>query len=445
MGRYFGTDGIRGFANETLTVDTAYKIGRYIGAYYADKGGKITIGKDTRKSSDMLEAALAAGIAASGSDAYLLGYCSTPCLALVTKNEKFSVGAMISASHNPYYDNGIKLFSNTGVKLAADIENLIEDYIDNPVGIDLAKDDKIGRIYNYEEGVDHYVEFVQSKFDFKNHDYKILLDLANGSASYTAEKVYSKFFKNVTYMNNEPNGTNINNHCGSTHLEMLREEMKTGKYDIGFAYDGDADRVLCIDSKGNDVDGDKVMFILSKDLKSRNELKDNTLVITIMSNLGLRKACEENGIKCDITPVGDKYVLESMMKNDFSIGGEQSGHIINLHYTNFGDGVLTSLMLLQVIDNRETTVEVLASEINTYPQLLKNIRVNDKEGCLNSEKVLARVDEVSKILEGRGRISYRASGTEPLIRVMVEAESDKECEELVDSVIDLIKELGFEA
>lgn len=439
MAKYFGTDGIRGFANKTLTVDTVYKIGRFIGHYYLDHGGKIVVGKDSRLSSDMFESALISGIVASGTNVYLLGYTSTPALAYICKNEQFSVGVMISASHNPYHDNGIKLFANTGIKISEDIESLIENYIDNPSGIPLALDDKIGRIINYHIGVEHYMEFISDLFKGKLNKYRILVDLANGSACFTAKKIYETLGIKADFINDKPNGININDGCGSTHIEKLAEQVKLEGYDFGFAFDGDADRFLAVDNNGDVVDGDRIMFIIAKELLKNKQLNDNTLVVTVMSNYGLFKALNSVGINSDIVAVGDKNVLDSMMKNNFSLGGEQSGHIINSHYTNFGDGVLTSLMLLAVICKYDLSVDQLSKEFISYPQLLKNVRVADKEVIMKSKELKDIIEGVNLKLNGDGRVLVRPSGTEPLIRVMVEAKTQELCEMYVDEIIEVIK------
>ena len=444
MGKYFGTDGIRGYANQELTVETAFRIGRYIGMYYkgANDDARIVIGKDTRLSSDMLEAALAAGISASGSEVYLLGYCSTPCLAYVCSNEKFSVGAMISASHNPYYDNGIKLFGNDGIKIKDEVELKIEAYIDDPEGVDLATGYDIGRIYNYSEGVDRYCRFVRSKIDPRIANYNIILDLANGGSILTAKKIFEGY-PNVTFINDDFDGININNHCGSTHLESLRQAILDGDYDIGFAYDGDADRCLALNSEGKLIDGDQLMYLLAKEQKRQGILRNDTLVVTMMSNMGLIKACKELDIACEVTAVGDKNVLDAMLSKDFTIGGEQSGHIINRHLTVFGDGVLSSVMVLNALCENSCQIDDLVEGLTIYPQLLKNVKVKDKKAVLADKRILDKMDEISATLKDTGRISVRASGTEPLVRVMVEAANQATCEKYVDQMIALITEAGY--
>ena len=444
MGKYFGTDGIRGVANDTLTLDTAFKVGRFLGNYVKQNGnGKICIGKDTRLSSSMFENMLAAGISASGANAYLIGYCSTPCLAFVAQNDGFDLGIMISASHNPYYDNGIKVFSNNGIKLSEEIELKVEEYIDNPTGIDLAVKDDIGYIYEYKEGLNHYVDWIEKLYSTKLNNYKVLIDCANGSNSYIAKRVLTDLGCNVKSINDNPNGKNINNGCGSTHLESLKEEIVKGNYDIGFAFDGDADRVLAVNKDGEDINGDIIMYILAKYLKSINKLTNNTLVVTGYSNVGLHKALKSIDIKTDVVANGDKYVLESMLKNDFSLGGEQTGHIIIKKDCNFGDGLKSALGLLNALISMKVNIDDIRKEVTIYPQLLINQKVKDKKVVLDDKDIASKIEEIRKLLDGNGQILVRPSGTEPLIRVMVEAENDDLCSKYVNEVIDLIKTKGY--
>ena len=446
MGKYFGTDGIRGEANNTLKSETAYKVGRFAGYYYKKNGkGKILIGKDTRLSSSMFESLLAAGISASGCDAYLLGYCSTPSLAYVTMLDEFDCGIMISASHNPYTDNGIKIFGNKGIKLSDEIEKLIEDYIDNPVGVEFKTKDEIGQIYSYEKGKEEYKNWLHSLYPIDLTGYKLLVDLANGSNCVMAKDVLAKTNASVDYINDEFNGININNGCGSTHLEMLKEKIKEKDYDLGFAFDGDADRVLFVDSKGEAVDGDHLMYLLSKYLKDNNKLKNNTLVTTVMSNMGLFKALDKCDIKTAITSVGDKNVLDCMLNNDYCIGGEQSGHIIYSNDSNFGDGLKTALLVLTALKEKDMTIDEACKELVIYPQLLVNQRVVDKTIVLNDESINTEIKKVGEELGDEGRILVRPSGTEPLIRVMVEAKDDETCQKCVYHIIDLIKAKGYAA
>lgn len=446
MGKYFGTDGIRGVANVGLTTDIAYQVGAYLANYFSrDKKAKIVIGKDTRLSSSMFENALASGISAYGGDVYLLSYTSTPCLAYVTSNLGFDCGVMISASHNPFYDNGIKVFANTGLKLDSTIENLVEAYIDNPVGIEAKTHENIGQIYNYHEGVEKYFDWLDEIYDYDLSNLNIVLDLANGSSSYTAKEVLSRKNANLFIINSEPNGTNINNGCGSTHLEMLIDYMKDGDYDIGFAFDGDADRVLIVDGEGHVVDGDKIMYVLAKHLKKHNQLENNTLVTTVMSNIGLYKALDRADINYDIVAVGDKNVVESIVKNHHSLGGEQSGHIINSHTGLFGDGLKTAMEVLEVIKETGLGIDELVEDVKIYPQLLVNEKVKEKNIVLNDMDIKNKIDDIAQRLGNNGRILVRPSGTEPLIRVMVEAESDQICHDYVYEVIDLIIDKGYNA
>ncbi len=446
MGKYFGTDGIRGDANSTLSSETAYKVGRFVGDYYAkERKGRILIGKDTRLSSSMFESLLASGIAGSGSDVYLLGYCSTPSLAYVTMRDQFDCGIMISASHNPYTDNGIKIFGNKGIKLSDEIESLIEAYIDNPVGVDFKTGDHIGQIASYEEGKEEYKKWLNELYPLDLSGMKIIVDLANGSNCVMAKDVLAKTKADVTYINDCFNGININNKCGSTHLEMLCDTIKNGNYDIGFAFDGDADRVLFVNHKGEVVDGDHIMYMLSVYLKSKNKLTNNTLVTTVMSNMGLFKALDKVDIKTAITPVGDKNVLDCMLNNDYCIGGEQSGHIIYKTDANFGDGLKTALLVLTALKDTNQDLDGACKDLKIYPQLLVNERVVDKNIVLNDDDINKCIKEIGDTLGDNGRILVRPSGTEPLIRVMVEASKQEDCESCVYKVIDLIKEKGYAA
>lgn len=440
MGRYFGTDGIRGKAFETLTDETVYRVGKCVANYFKD--ARIVIGMDTRQSSKNFEEDLCRGMLESGAQVYLLGYCSTPCLAYTTMNEKFSCGVMISASHNPYTDNGIKIFGNDGFKIGEEIEAVIEDYIDNPVGID-NKDG--GKIIEYHDAIGTYQKWLLNNYNMDLNGLKLCVDLCNGSNCYTAKDVLNKLNCNVTYINDSPDGTNINNNCGSTHLQMLQETVKNGDYDLGFAFDGDADRVLFVDHEGEVVDGDKIMYLLSKYLKDNNKLTNNTLVTTVMSNIGLYKALEKKNIASDITAVGDKNVCDSMVKNDFCIGGEQSGHIIYSGDCFFGDGLKTALLVLKALNYYGLSLKKSTEELKIYPQLLINLHVKDKNIVLNDEDINKKIDDIANLLKDNGRILVRPSGTEPLIRVMVEAESDELCNKYVYEVIDMIKERGYQA
>lgn len=444
MGRYFGTDGIRGKANETLMVETAYQVGRYLGYYYSkEKKGRILLGKDTRLSSSMFEHAIASGAAASGADVYLLGYCPTPSVAYLVKREQFSCGVMISASHNPFHDNGIKVFSNEGIKLSAEVEGLIEDYIDGLETIPYGTEDQIGQVLNYEEGLDHYLNWMESLFDFRLDSFHLALDLANGSATTTAEKLLKRMGAHCTVIHNTPNGVNINTQCGSTHPESLQELMKSGMFDLGLAFDGDADRLIAVDPEGNLINGDTVLYICGRYLKECGKLAGNTVVSTVMANLGFFKAMEKLEIHSESTQVGDKYVYECMVKNDYCLGGEQSGHIIFKEHATTGDGLLTALKLLEVMHKTGKTILELSEGLKIYPQLLVNVPVENKESAMQDAAVIREVESVNEELHGNGRILVRPSGTEPLVRVMVEAETDELCSKYVYQVVELIQKLGL--
>lgn len=440
MGKYFGTDGIRGKSNEGLTAERAFVVGRYLGWYYSQKGKKnIVIGKDTRLSSDMLESALAAGITSEGCDAYLAGYCPTPMICYLTVHEDFAVGAMISASHNPFYDNGIKVFSKQGVKLQGEVEALIEDYIDGKIEIPYKTEGEIGRIVNYPEGLDHYLNFVVSEFPLDLHGTKIAMDCANGSATYTAEKALRRLGAECTIFCNDPNGTNINRKCGSTHPERFQEYMKLGSYDLGLTFDGDADRQILVRPDGELVNGDYVLYICGKYYRDKGVLTNNTIVTTVMANLGLWKAMEREHINVAKTDVGDKYVYDCMIKNDYILGGEQSGHIIFSRHETTGDGLVTALAILKVMKNTGKSISELCEGLRIYPQLLVNVKVNDKTKVMDDPEVQEAIARVNKDLNGNGRILVRPSGTEPLLRVMAEAETDEICQQVCGQVADVIK------
>jgi phosphoglucosamine mutase len=444
MGRYFGTDGIRGKANETLDVQRAFQVGRYLGYYFSRQGkGRILVGKDTRLSSGMFENAIAAGASASGADVYLLGYCPTPSVAYLVKREQFSCGVMISASHNPYYDNGIKVFSQAGIKLSAEIEALVEDYIDGLTEIPLVSGEKIGHVIRYDEGLEHYLDWLESLFDFRLEQFHLALDLANGSATTTAEKLLRRMGAHCTVIHSEPNGVNINTKCGSTHPESLQELMKSGIFDLGLAFDGDADRLIAVDPQGNLINGDYVLYICGKYLKENGLLHGNTVVSTVMANLGFFKAMEQLDIATESTQVGDKYVYECMVKNDYMLGGEQSGHIIFKEHATTGDGLLTALKLLEVMHKTGKGILALEEGLKIYPQLLINVPVKDKEAAMQADPIVKEVAAINEELHGNGRILVRPSGTEPLVRVMVEAESDELCHHYVYRVVDLIEKSGL--
>ena len=445
MGKYFGTDGFRGEANVVLTVEHAFKVGRYLGWYFGQEHkARIVIGKDTRRSSYMFEYALAAGLTASGADAYLLHVTTTPSVSYVVRTEDFDCGLMISASHNPYYDNGIKVINSEGHKMEAEVEAKIEAYIDGEIDeIPLATKENIGRTVDYAAGRNRYIGHLISLATRSFKDMRVGLDCANGSASSVAKSVFDALGAKTYVINNEPNGVNINTNCGSTHIEVLQEYVKEKHLDVGFAYDGDADRCIAVDENGNVVDGDRIIYVCGKYLMEQGKLKDNTVVTTIMSNLGLYKACDKIGMKYEQTAVGDKYVYENMLKNGYVLGGEQSGHIIFSKHARTGDGILTSLMVMEAIIEKKQTLGTLADEVKIFPQLLKNVRVKDKKTALDNATVQAAVEKTAEELGTDGRILVRESGTEPLIRVMVEAASDEICEKYVDSVVKVIESEGL--
>ncbi len=441
MGKYFGTDGFRGEANVKLTVEHAFKVGRYLGWYYGrDHKARIVIGKDTRRSSYMFEYALAAGITASGADAYLLHVTTTPSVSYVVRTEGFDCGIMISASHNPFNDNGIKVINGLGHKLDAEVENKIEAYIDGETEErPLATGADIGRTVDFAAGRNRYVGYLISlpTRSFKNM--RVGLDCANGSASAIAKSVFDALGAKTYVINNEPDGTNINTNCGSTHIEVLQKFVKENKLDVGFAYDGDADRCIAVDENGEVVDGDRIMYICGKYMNEQGALRDHTIVTTVMSNLGLYKACDQAGIRYEKTAVGDKYVYENMTQNGFQLGGEQSGHIIFSKHATTGDGILTSLKVMEVILEKKSSLATLASEVKIYPQLLQNLRVQDMDTVLNAPSVQKAIAEVEERLGTEGRVLVRKSGTEPLLRVMVEAQTDELCEENVLHIINAMK------
>ncbi len=442
MGKYFGTDGIRGRANEGLTADRAFLVGRSLGEYFSREGKKkIVIGKDTRLSSDMLEAALAAGIASEGCDAYLTGYGPTPMICWLTVHEDFACGAMISASHNPYFDNGIKVFSKEGIKIPAEIEDHIEDCIDGRYQMTYKINDEIGKIFSYPEGVEHYIAAVEKMFAMDLKGFRVAMDCANGSSSFTAERVFNDLGADVTVHNHEPNGININNRCGSTHPADFQEFMKANqdRFDLGLTFDGDADRQILVRPDGELVDGDYVLYIAGRYLKDHGMLNNNTIVTTVMANLGLWKAMEANGIEVQKTQVGDKYVYDCMCKGGFVIGGEQSGHIIFSQVETTGDGLVTALMITKIMRETGKTIDELCEGLVIYPQVLVNVPVTDKEAAMKDPEVLAAVEKVDTTLKGNGRVLVRASGTEPLVRVMAEAQTDAICQEQVDFVADIVR------
>lgn len=435
MGKYFGTDGFRGEANIDLTAEHAFKIGRFLGWYYKEETGhpaKFVIGKDTRRSGYMLEYALCAGLTSSGADAYLLHVTTTPSVAYVARTEDFDGGMMISASHNPFYDNGIKLLNRRGEKMDEATIAKVEEYLDGLVpDPPLAERDAIGRTVDYAAGRNRYTGYLISLAIRSYRGVKVGLDCANGSSWMLAKNIFDALGAETYVINNQPDGTNINMNCGSTHIEALQELVRTRGLDVGFAYDGDADRCLAVDENGNVVDGDKILYIYGRYMKERGKLLNNTVVTTVMSNLGLYKAFDEIGIDYEKTAVGDKYVYENMLANGHRLGGEQSGHIIFSKYASTGDGILTSIKLMEVMLERKTTMSRLAEPVKIYPQLLQNVRVADKEAALNSPALAAAIERVERELGDDGRVLIRPSGTEPVIRVMVEAATDELCAKYV--------------
>ena len=449
MGKYFGTDGYRGEANVTLKVEDAFKVGRFLGWYYRNqkKDGqrcRIVIGKDTRRSSYMFEDALSSGICSSGADAYLLHVTTTPSVSYVVRTEEFDCGIMISASHNPYYDNGIKVITGSGEKLGEDVIEQIEAYLDGTTSeIPHAIRDEIGRTVDYSAGRNRYIGYLISVATRSFKGCKVALDLANGSASSIAKNVFDALGAQTVAIHGDPDGTNINKDCGSTHIEKLCEYVKANGMDVGFAYDGDADRCLAVDHEGHVVDGDSILYICGRYMKKNGMLERNTVVTTIMSNIGLYKAFDEEGISYEKTNVGDKYVYECMSKHNYSLGGEQSGHIIFSKHATTGDGILTSLKIMEVMIEEKKSLSQLLSTLTIYPQSLKNVRVHDKKEAARNTEVVKAVEKVTERLGDEGRILLRASGTEPVIRIMVEASTKKTCDDEIAYIEDIMKKQGL--
>lgn len=444
--KYFGTDGFRGEANVELTVNHAFKIGRFLGNYFKknNEESRILIGKDTRRSSYMLESALAAGITSSGSDAYLLHVTTTPSVSYIARTENFDCGIMISASHNPYYDNGIKILDGQGYKLEESVLEELEEYIDSVEDtIPLAKDEEIGRTVDYILGRNRYIAYLSTVVTKSFKDIKILVDAANGASYQISKNIFDILGADVEMMNNKPDGFNINLNAGSTHIENLSQKVKEGNYDLGIAYDGDADRCLAVDEKGNIITGDHIIYIFAKMLKENNELNKNTAVTTVMSNLGLYKAFDREGIDYIKTQVGDKYVSEEIKKHGYSVGGEQSGHIIFTKYATTGDGVLTSLKLIEAMVKQKMPLSLMLKDLVIFPQELKNIRVKDKNTVLHDEDIQKAIENISDELGDSGRILVRPSGTEPLIRIMVEAETEEICNKYIDIVSKIIEDKSY--
>ena len=442
MRKYFGTDGIRGIAGESLTADLSFKVGKALGKLLTEKKEhpKVVIGRDTRISCDMIEHALTAGLTSTGVNVMTVGTIPTPAIAYLTKTIETDSGIMISASHNPYQDNGIKIFGPDGFKLTDEQELEIESLIDNSEQIKNASFEKIGKVYGGNELTQKYIQHIKQSISGDLSEIKIALDCANGATTGVAPFIFGDLEADIETIGCQPNGVNINDNVGSTKIETISEFVKENNVDVGFAFDGDGDRVLAVDASGNIVDGDKIMFILAKHLKEQGELKDNMVVSTVMSNIGFYKAIEENGLQSVKTAVGDRYVVEEMRKNDYSLGGEQSGHIVLMNYATTGDGILTAVKLANIIKTSGKSLEELASEVSIYPQKLVNIKVVDKKTAMEDSEILAECEKVEKELEGNGRILLRASGTENLIRVMVEASSDELTDKYCEQVAKIVRE-----
>ncbi|KXB59121.1 phosphoglucosamine mutase [Gemella haemolysans] len=442
MRKYFGTDGIRGIAGESLTADLSFKVGKALGKLLTEKKEhpKVVIGRDTRISCDMIEHALTAGLTSTGVNVMTVGTIPTPAIAYLTKTIETDSGIMISASHNPYQDNGIKIFGPDGFKLTDEQELEIESLIDNSEQIKNASFEKIGKLYGGSELSQKYVQHIKQSISGDLSNIKIALDCANGATTGVAPYIFGDLEADIETIGCQPNGININDNVGSTKIDTISAFVKENNVDVGFAFDGDGDRVLAVDANGNIVDGDKIMFILAKHLKEQGELKDNMVVSTVMSNIGFYKAIEENGLQSVKTAVGDRYVVEEMRNNNYSLGGEQSGHIILMNYATTGDGILTAVKLANIIKSTGKSLEELASEVSIYPQKLVNIKVIDKKAAMEDSEILAECEKVEKELEGNGRILLRASGTENLIRVMVEASSDELTDKYCEQVAKIVRE-----
>lgn len=443
MGKYFGTDGFRGEANVTLTVEHAYKVGRFLGWYFGkdkqDQKAHIVIGKDTRLSSYMFEYSLVAGLVASGADAYLLHVTTTPSVSYIARVDEFDCGIMISASHNPYYDNGIKLINSDGEKMSQDVIDQIEKYLDGEIEIPFALKDNIGKTVDYVNGRNRYMGYLIGLAEYSFKGFEVGIDAANGSAWALAKAVFDALGAHTYVIHAEPNGLNINEDSGSTHMEALQKLVVDKGLDIGLAFDGDADRCLAVDEHGNILTGDHIIYMYAKYMKSKGTLKDNTVVATVMSNLGFFKALEAEGIDCVVTDVGDKNVYAAMVKDDYRLGGEQSGHIILSKFATTGDGLITAIKLMEVIIASKKSVGTLASGMKEYPQILINVKVADKNAAMENEEVLAEVKKTEELLAGDGRVLVRKSGTEPLVRVMVEAKDNETCREMAEHLAEFIK------
>jgi len=443
MGKYFGTDGFRGEANLDLTAEHAFKIGKYLGFLFGkDKKARVVIGKDTRRSSYMLEYALTAGLTSTGADVYLLHVTTTPSVAYVVRTEGFDLGIMISASHNPFYDNGIKLIGAGGEKMGESVTDEIERYIDGLLPEPpLARKENVGITFDYAIGRNRYIGYLISLATRSYKGIKVGLDCANGSSWNIAKAVFDALGAATYVINNQPNGVNINEKAGSTHAHVLAEYVKENSLDVGFAFDGDADRCLAVNDKGEIVDGDQILYVCGKYLRDIGGLKNNTVVTTIMSNLGLYKAFDREGIAYEKTAVGDRFVYECMCEKGYRLGGEQSGHIIFSKFATTGDGILTAIKLMEVMLESKKSLSELTKDLVIYPQTLKNVRVSDKKAVLESKEIQEAVASIEKELDGNGRILVRPSGTEPVIRVMAEAETKEICDRVVDRVAELIVDL----
>lgn len=443
MGKYFGTDGFRGEANVNLTVDHAFKIGRYLGYRFSQgRSGRVVIGKDTRRSSYMFEYALCAGLTASGADAYLLHVTTTPSVSYIARADDFDCGIMITASHNPYQDNGIKLINHNGDKMEESFIEELEEFLDSDVSLPFAQREKIGKTVDYAAGRNRYIGYLISLATRSYKNFRIGLDCANGSTWQIAKSIFDALGADTYVIGNRPDGFNVNVDCGATHPETLRQYVMNNHLDIGFSFDGDADRCIAVDEKGNIVNGDAIMYICAKYMQEHSQLGNSKVVTTIMSNLGLYKALDRLGIGYEKTAVGDKYVAENMRQYGHLIGGEQSGHVIFGRYANTGDGLLTAIKVMEVITETKQPLSVLTAELSTYPQLLKNVEVTDKAETLNCDEVQEALHAVEESLGNEGRVVLRQSGTEPVLRVMVEALTDELCEEKVDEIIDAMRRAG---
>ena len=448
MGKYFGTDGFRGKAGVVLTAEHTFKTGRFLGHYFTARhqgegNARIVIGKDTRRSSYMFENALAAGITSSGADAYLLHVTTTPCVSYITRTEHFDCGVMISASHNPFYDNGIKLMNAEGEKMEDDVQAQVEEYIDGLIPeIPYATDEKIGATVDFYSGRNRYIGYLTGIPTRSFENCKVALDCSNGASWMIARSVFDALGAKTYVINNTPNGVNVNMNCGSTHIEELQKYVRANKLDCGFAFDGDADRCIAVDEYGDEVNGDAIIYLAARYFKEREKLPSNTVVTTIMSNFGLYKALDRLDINYEKTNVGDRYVYECMKKNNYMIGGEQSGHVIFRRYAHTGDGLVTALMVMQVMNETHLPLSTLVQDCKMYPQVLKNVIVDDKQSTLDDPAVKKSVEECTEALGESGRVLLRASGTEPVLRVMAEAETFKNCEKQVDHIIDAMKQSG---